>query len=521
MAAVTAVLTVVQAYLMVDLICKVFQRNQSFHQLGDEVWFLLCVFLMRSALALFNDRIVAAASNKMRGELRSEVVRKTLENNGTDAADIGATQLALLVSKGINNLDSYFAKFLPQLFIASIVPIVVGACIAWRDWESGGIILLTLPLIPIFGIMIGKFTASSTSKKWQTLGVLSNYFIDLISGLSTLKVYGRDKLQSKRIKEVGDKYRNETMKVLRVSFLSSLALELVATLSVALLAVTIGLRLVHGSMPLSAGLFVLVLAPEVYWPIRQVSAYFHAAADGIATFDQLFAIFEKQPITGTLTPRQIDAIEWSELTIDYPDRTRVTIPSGRAEVGSIHAILGPSGAGKSTLARILLGFLTPTQGRVIVHSDLGAVSFEGLNINQWRELVAWQPQEPKFPIGTVAQIFRHADPQASDDELIQTLQSVELNIDDLPHGLLTELGTVRQKLSIGQLRKIALARAILKRAPLLILDEPTASVDDVSETAIAELLRQYSEANSIVILISHRDSLIDYSHSSTLIGSVG
>jgi ATP-binding cassette subfamily C protein CydCD len=513
-----ALLTITQALLLVDLICKFFQHKRTFASVHVEVLTLALVFLARALLAYINDRLATRASSKMRNELRSQVMAKTLENGGADSQEQGTAGFAVLVTKGINNLDGYFAKFLPQLFIAVVVPILVGVTITFRDWKSGLIILLTIPLIPIFGILIGRFTASATEKKWQTLGLLSGYFLDLLSGLTTLKVYGREKLQSKKLHEVGEKYRIETMQVLRISFLSSLALELIATLSVALLAVTIGLRLVNGSMPLSVGLLVLVLAPEVYWPIRQVSAYFHAAADGVAAFNQLFAILEKPSRSGDVKLVDISGIAWSDLVISYQDRNQIRIPAGTLERGQVHALVGPSGSGKSTLAAVLLGFIEPISGEVIVRSSIGETKLTDLDLRSWRSQLAWQPQEPKFPIGTVADILRHAKPGASDSELTKVLSNVDLELDDLPGGLQTELGTVQQKLSIGQLRKVALARAILKSAPIIILDEPTASVDDISEATIAKLLSAQAAAGAMILVISHRELLIDASTSITRIG---
>jgi len=517
-ATIGALLTIAQALLLVDLICKFFQLKRTFTSVHAEVFTLALVFLTRALLAYINDRVAARASSKMRNELRAQVMAKTLENGGVDSQEQGAAGLAVLVTKGINNLDGYFAKFLPQLFIAVIVPALVGITITFRDWKSGLIILFTIPLIPIFGILIGRFTASATEKKWQTLGLLSGYFLDLLSGLTTLKVYGREKLQSKKLRDVGEKYRTETMQVLRISFLSSLALELIATLSVALLAVTIGLRLVNGSMPLSVGLLVLVLAPEVYWPIRQVSAYFHAAADGVAAFNQLFAILEKPTKTGGDQLVDIGGVAWSDLVISYQDRNQIRIPAGRLERGQVHALVGPSGSGKSTLAAVLLGFIQPISGDITVNSSLGEKKLADLDLSTWRNQLAWQPQEPKFPIGTVAEILRHAKPAASDAELKEVLSSVDLELTDLPSGLLTELGTVQQKLSIGQLRKVALARAILKSAPIIILDEPTASIDDISEATIAQLLSAQAAAGAMILVISHRELLIETSTSVTRIG---
>ena len=513
-----AAFTVTQAFLLVDIICKFFQQKKDFGSLHGEVIALGAVFLGRALLAYLNDRTAASASSKMRGELRSEIMKKTVTNGGSDSNEFGSANLAILVTKGINDLDGYFAKFLPQLFIAVIVPVSVGVTIALKDWKSGAIILFTIPLIPIFGILIGRFTASATEKRWQTLGLLSGYFLDLLSGITTLKVYGREKLQDKKLKDVGDQYRSETMQVLRISFLSSLALELIATLSVALLAVTIGLRLVNGSMPLSVGLFVLVLAPEVYWPIRQVSSYFHAASDGVAAFSQLFAILEKPEKTGGDVLSGISSITWSDLTISYHNRSDVVIPAGQLKAAEVHTLVGPSGSGKSTLVAVLLGFIEPSAGEVIVTGSDGIHQLSGLNMEAWRSLIAWQPQEPKFPIGSVAEILRHAKPKASDQELIDSLMSVDLDTADLPHGLATELGTIHQKLSIGQLRKIALSRALLKGAPVIILDEPTASIDDISELRISQLLSAEARRGTIVFLISHRELIISASTRVTRIG---
>ena len=514
-----AVATIGQALLLVDLICKFFQQKRSFSSHTHEVIALVGVFVSRALLAYLNDRLGARASSKMRNELRTEVMQKSLSNGGSDTQNLGTAGLAVLVTKGINNLDGYFAKFLPQLFIAVVVPISVGVTIAFRDWKSGAIILFTLPLIPIFGILIGRFTASATEKKWKTLGLLGGYFLDLLSGLTTLKVYGREKLQSQKLREVGEKYRKETMQVLRVSFLTSLALELVATLSVALLAVTIGLRLVNGSMPLSVGLFVLVLAPEVYWPIRQVSAYFHSATDGLAAFEQLFTILEKPESNGEVLINSFSFISWSDLKVTFPGRSDLLIPRGTIESGRIHALIGASGSGKSTLASILLGFISPTAGEVTVTTESGIYSLQDLDIKAWRELISWQPQEPKFPIGSVAEILRHASPNASEKELIASLREVDLMVGDLPDGLDTSLGTVRQKLSIGQMRKIALARALLKESALVILDEPTASVDDISEETIARVLQERAASGTTILLISHREFLIGASASVTLLGA--
>jgi ATP-binding cassette subfamily C protein CydCD len=503
-----AIATITQAFLLTTLIVSFFQKHQNFWDQRSPLTFLALVFIFRAGISYLSDRISAAAAINIRNELRSAVLKKVLSNEGRDTNELGTAGLSLLLTKGIGNLDSYFSRFIPQLFIAGIVPVLVGVIIAVRDIRSGIIILLTIPLIPLFGILIGKFTASATSKKWQTLNLLGGYFLDLLNGLTTLRVYGRHKAQNEKLQKVGDDYRKETMKVLKISFLSSLALELVATLSIALLAVTIGLRLVSGSITLEIGLFILIIAPEVYWPIRQVATFFHAASDGIAAFDSIFKILDRPSSSGGRSVNQVFAITWSQLTVAYPNRTELHIPSGQVNVGNVHALVGASGTGKSTLAAILLGFVRPTYGEILISTDSGSIPMSEVDIESLRAKLSWLPQEPRFPVGTVAQILRHAKPVATDFELIEVLTKVDLDIKDLPNGLSTELGSIKQPLSFGQQRKIALARALLKPAQFIILDEPTASVDDVSEATIRKVIKDESSSGKGILLISHRNSLL-------------
>lgn len=503
-----AIATITQVFLLTTLIVSFFQKHQNFWDQRSPLTFLALVFIFRAGISYLSDRISAAAAINIRNELRSAVLKKVLSNEGRDTNELGTAGLSLLLTKGIGNLDSYFSRFIPQLFIAGIVPVLVGVIIAVRDIRSGIIILLTIPLIPLFGILIGKFTASATSKKWQTLNLLGGYFLDLLNGLTTLRVYGRHKAQNEKLQKVGDDYRKETMKVLKISFLSSLALELVATLSIALLAVTIGLRLVSGSITLEIGLFILIIAPEVYWPIRQVATFFHAASDGIAAFDSIFKILDRPSSSGGRSVNQVFAITWSQLTVAYPNRTELHIPSGQVNVGNVHALVGASGTGKSTLAAILLGFVRPTYGEILISTDSGSIPMSEVDIESLRAKLSWLPQEPRFPVGTVAQILRHAKPVATDFELIEVITKVDLDIRDLPNGLSTELGSIKQPLSFGQQRKIALARALLKPAQFIILDEPTASVDDVSEATIRKVIKDESSSGKGILLISHRNSLL-------------
>lgn len=400
-----------------------------------------------------------------------------------------------------------------------IVPPCVGLLIFLKDWRSGVIALITVPLIPLFGILIGRYTSSATSKKLAALGIMGGYFLDLMNGLNTLKVFGRDDLQSKRILEIGDRYRKETMKVLRISFLSSLALEVVATLSVALMAVSIGLRLVVGSFNLESGLVILILAPEIYWPIRQVASHFHATSDGLAVFEELYGYFGAHPASQSKAISEVNGIWWSDLTVKFHSRESVTIPAGRAELGSVHSIVGSSGSGKSSFASLILGILKPTSGTINISTEFGEINLNEVDPQSWQRLVSWLPQEPHFPIGSIRSALHHAAPKADDHQLIKALGDSGLNIADLSQGLETQIGTQKAPLSIGQLRKVALARAILKPSPILILDEPSASVDDISEETITRLIAQQATDQRLIILISHRTKTQLQASSSTVIGA--
>ena len=510
-----ALATLIQAFLITDLIISFFQRHESFSDNQTQLTFLALIFIFRSGISYLSDRISSAASINIRSELRKSVLEKVLKNEGTDTHELGTAGLSLLLTKGISGLDSYFGRFIPQLFIAVITPTFVAIVIAVTDIKSGLIVLCTLPLIPIFGILIGKFTAAATSKKWETLNLLGGYFLDLITGLTTLRVYGRHKLQNEKLQKTGDDYRHETMKVLRISFLSSLALELVATLSVALLAVTIGLRLVNGSISLSSGLLILIIAPEVYWPIRQVASYFHAASDGLEAFNKIYKILEKSEGLGNIEISEVLGITWSQLTVNYPNRNQVIIPSGQLNTGEIHLLVGASGSGKSTLAQILMGFIKPNTGEILISTNQGSFSINEIKIESLRSKLSWLPQEPKFPIASVAQILRHAKPNASEFDLIAALNTVDLDVANLPNGLRTEVGNIKNPLSIGQLRKIALARALIKDAQLIILDEPTASIDDISEVQIQKVIEEQAKAGKGILLITHREALISGSQKLT------
>ncbi len=308
----------------------------------------------------------------------------------------------------------------PQLGLAVVVPVAVLARIVTEEWVSAAIIVGTLPLIPVFMVLIGWATQNRMDRQWLLLSRLSGHFLDVVAGLPTLKVFGRAKAQAESIRRITTEYRRATMRTLRIAFISSFALELLATLSVALVAVTIGMRLVYGELDLYTGLLILILAPEAYLPLRQVGTQYHAAAEGLGAAEEIFTVLETPvPATGNGAVPQ-GALSFENVTVRYPGRSTdaVTDVSFTVAPGETVALVGPSGAGKSTLLSTALGFVRPDAGRVSV----GGADLTGLDLAEWHRRVAWVPQRPHLYAGTIAENVRLARPDADDAAVRRALR---------------------------------------------------------------------------------------------------
>jgi ABC-type transport system involved in cytochrome bd biosynthesis fused ATPase/permease subunit len=461
--------------------------------------------------AVFNSTFETWCSlqaSSIKGQIRKEVT-----SNLDSYSHVPPSVITTLLVKGLNSLDIYLGRFLPQLFFSMVVPAVVIVTIFILDPLSALIAVLTLPLIPIFGALIGRYTADSVAKKWRSLGSLSSYFEDSLRGFITLKIFGRHDTQSSRIEEMGDRYTRETMKVLSVSFLSALALELVATLSVAVIAVTIGIRLVSDSVDFTSALAVLILAPEVYFPLRNAASLFHASADGSQALEQLQEIEKKKSASIDSIDcdfSRVEAVSWNQWGLTIPGRESSVIEAHTAKNGELHFILGESGAGKSTFALNLLGITH--EAEVIVDSGTTQrLLIPELN-SSWLKYLGWIPQLPQLAHGSLRDQFRLISPTASDDEIKSVLSIVGLEIEDLPSGLETVLGGSGEGASTasgGQVRKIAVARALFSKPQLLIADEPTADLDSQSAEKVMKALRSYASAGAIVICITHDLSIVE------------
>ncbi|MER5400449.1 thiol reductant ABC exporter subunit CydD [Streptomyces sp. NPDC002599] len=503
-----AALVIAQAMLIAEVVVGAFQHGFSAAELRTPLVVLTAVALGRALVAWLTELAAHRASAAVKSELRGRLVEKAASLGPGWLSGQRTGSLVALATRGVDALDNYFSRYLPQLGLALVVPVAVLARIVTEDWVSAAIIVGTLPLIPLFMVLIGWATRSHMDRQWRMLSRLSGHFLDVVAGLPTLKVFGRAKAQAESIRKITGEYRQATMRTLRIAFLSSFALELLATISVALVAVTIGMRLVRGEMDLYVGLVILVLAPEAYLPLRQVGAQYHAAAEGLAAAEAIFAVLETPaPRSGSLRV-PAGEIAFDGVTVSYPGRTAdaVSDVSFTVEPGETVALVGPSGAGKSTLLNVLLGFVEPSAGQV----RAGGVDLTDADFAEWRSRIAWVPQRPHLYAGSIAENVRLARPDADDAALRRALVDAGAAgfVDALPAGADTLLGEDGAGLSAGQRQRLALARAFLADRPVLLLDEPTASLDGATEAEVVAAVRRLAVGRT-VLLVVHRPALLD------------
>ena len=504
-----ALLVLAQAVLL----ARVAARGFSGASLGDLVLplgLLVAVVVARSALAWGFEVAGRRAATSVLSGLRLDLVEQRLRRqpaalDGSESAEVATTAVA-----GVDALETAFARYLPQVVLALTVPVAVLILVALLDPLSAGLMLLTLPLVPVFMWLIGKATERRTRERWQALSLLAAHFLDVVRGLPTLRAFNRGEAQTTQIALVSDQYRRAAMGTLRIAFLSGTVLELAATLGVALIAVTVGVRLVNGSVGFETALTVLVLAPELYIPLRNLAAQYHASADGLAVSGRLLDLIEQPAavVAGqTIAPSPRDAaIRFDGVSFDYPGRPEAVLDSVDLELrpGETVALVGASGSGKSTTASLLLRLCEPTAGRLAV----GDVDLAGCDLAAWRSQIAWVPQQPTLFRGTVADNIRLGDPSASETRVkaAAELAAADGFIRALPLEYETVVGEGGRRLSAGERQRIALARAFLRDAPLVILDEPTANLDSANAAIVGEAVDRLRPGRTI-LLIAHRPEL--------------
>ncbi len=506
----SAGLIIAQAWLIAYVVAGAFD-GKGLPQLSSTLVVLTAVVLARAAVAWAAELVASRSSMRVKQQLRAALLGRIAALGPRRLGEERTGEIATLATRGIDALDGYFSLYLPQLFLAVIVPLAVLAVVLASDWISALIIAFTLPLIPVFMALVGAATRDRTEAQLRTLQRLAAHFLDVVSGLTTLKVFGRAKPQIEVIREVSERQREAAMSTLKVTFLSSLILELLATISVALVAVAVGLRLLAGDLSFRTALFVLVLAPEAYIPLRQLGANYHASAEGVTAAEQVFAVLDTPlPPAGTCTDfpdPALAGISVDELSVRYPGRERPALDrvSLRVDPGEIVAVTGPSGAGKSTLLGVLLGFVTPTAGSVRV----GDAELTNLDPEAWRERISWLPQRPHLFATTLRENICLGRPDATEEEVWTAVTAAGLRevVERRPEGLDTVVGEGGVGISAGERQRVALARAFLRDAPLLLLDEPTANLDGATEGEVLMAIRRLMVGRT-VILVAHRAALV-------------
>jgi thiol reductant ABC exporter CydD subunit len=517
-------LTVLQARGLSQAISRVFLQRETLADVTGLLGLLLVVILLRAAATWGEQAAAGSVAAGVKSALRTKLFSHIIALGPTFTANERTGELSNTALEGIEALEAYFSQYLPQLALSALVPLTILAFIFPLDLISGLVLLFTAPLIPVFMALIGSLAESLTRKQWLNLSRMSAYFLDVLQGLATLKILGRSREQIQLIARASDRYRDATMSVLRVAFLSALVLEFVATLSTAVVAVEIGLRLLYGRLAFEQALFVLILAPEFYLPLRLLGTRFHAGMAGFEAAQRIYAILEtplpqvivQKPGSATEKERAIPvfdltkAISFEDVSYHYPDeRAALNHASFTITPGCVTALVGPSGAGKSTAVAILLRFCEPQAGLVKV----GETPLTQIPPETWRRYIAWTPQKPYLFNDTLAANLRMADPLASREALEEAARQAGIAgfIHSLPDGWETRIGERGMRLSGGQAQQLAIARAFLKNAPLLILDEASSQLDPESEFLFHEALERLARGRTTLV-IAHRLATVRNAH---------
>ncbi len=508
---VTSIAVILQASVLSRAVDGVFLQSETLSQIVP----LLLVFLLLGMLRfgsqwgsqVFAKRLASRIKMDLRSCLSSHLLR--LGPAYTRTQQTG--ELKNTVLRGVEALDAYFSEYLPQLLLAVLIPVLILIFVFPVDLLSGFVFLFTAPLIPLFMILIGDVAQGLARKQWKSLSRLSAKFLDVLQGLTTLKILGRSKEQIEHVKIITDEFRHTTMRVLRVAFLSALVLELVATLSTAIIAVEIGLRLLYNRLEFQQAFFILILAPEFYQPLRQLGQRFHAGMEGFTASKRIFEILEHSPTiqaTGTKKQDFAESLTFQNVSFRYSESDAKALEnvSMRIQPGQHIALVGPSGAGKTTFTFLLMRFLDPTAGDIKINST----NLMDIDVQFWRQQIAWVPQQPFLFFKSVDENLLMARENATKAEIESAARRAFVHdfFMSLPNGYDTLIGERGARLSGGQAQRLALARAFLKDAPIVLFDEPTSQLDAETEKQIQTSMADLSRART-VITIAHRLNTIE------------
>jgi len=509
-------LIVLQARQLSQVISVVFLDGKTLAEVMGLLWLLLIIIFARVLSTILNDVFANWMAVKIKISLRAQVMQKINRLGPAYTNTQQSGELVTTALQGIEALDAYFSQYLPQVLLAVILPLIILLVVFPLDWVSGLVFLVTAPLIPFFMALVGKTSENETKKQWKALSRLGADFLDTLQGLTTLKLLGQSKSQVKRITTVSDRYRVVTMNVLRITFLSALVLEMLATISTAVVAVEIGLRLLYGHLVFDQAFFVLLLAPEFYQPMRNLGMRYHAGMTGVTASVRIFQLLDEPE------PKRIEIIDKEpakpdlkqpfRLTIEnvsfaYPDSTRDSLSSIQIslESGKGYTLVGRSGAGKSTLLKLVMRFIEPSAGVI----RLNGVDICIFHLTDWRSQISWVSQKPRLFNTSILENIRLDDPTVSEAAVWQALEQAQLAdfVMRLPQKLGSPLGEWGARLSGGQAQRVALARAFLKDAPLLLMDEPNVHLDPDLEAMLAVSMEALMKQRTVVT-IAHRFSTL-------------
>ena len=500
-------LIVLQASLLATIVSRVYIGQQSFIGVWPLSRTLLLVILVRATIVGLSETWSCNLATDTQITLRERLLAQLLDSGPLALQDISSGTLVTTAIQGIDDLEVFLARYLPQIAFTACIPLVIWIRTVSQDWISGLILLITLPLIPLFMILIGRQAKDQSQRRWETLTRLNGHFLDILHGLETLKLFGRSKRQAEAVYRASDQFRLQTMTTLRVAFLSAMVLELLASLSMAFIAVAIGLRLISGVLSFKTGFMLLILVPEFYIPWRALGARFHDGLKGATAARQIFDILEAPAWahadgTHRLSSHGPWPLHFEAVGFTYPGRQIPALQDVTFDVspGEHIALVGPSGSGKSTLLTLLLG-LGPHQGEI----RIGRHQVGALDPLWWRQQVAWVTQHPYLFDATVLENLRMVRPDASRQAIAQALSMAQAEsfVAALPEGLDTPIGQEGFRLSSGQRQRLALARAFLQDAPYVILDEATQSLDVGGEETLTRAIQALTQGRT-ALMVAHR-----------------
>ncbi|HJO95920.1 MAG TPA: thiol reductant ABC exporter subunit CydD [Victivallales bacterium] len=514
---------VIQAYILSDIINAVFLHKSSIHEILYELIIFLILSFIRSVFIWSFESSSGIQGIKIKNKIRNRLNKHLTSLGPENLKNERSGEIVNTSTTGIESLGVYFEQYIPSLFLALLSPLIIVCFVFYIDPLSGAIFIITAPLIPFFMFLIGSKAKSMTDRQWKTLSYLSSHFLDVLQGLTTLKIFGQSKNQTLKISEISENFRSVTMKTLKIAFLSSLTLELISTLSIAIIAVSIGIRLMYGQIAYEEALFILIIAPELYAPLRNLGAHFHAGMEGMSSGKRIFEILDNNNsillnnVENYSHPVQLSRKEYSEtnafpikfsnVSFKYENESSLILSDISFEInkGDKIVINGVTGSGKSTIIKLLLGFILPIEGSIAFGNNI----LDSESISDIRSIISWVPQKPYLFNSSIRENICLGKPDANEKLIKNAVKSACLEefISSLKNGYDTVIGERGTKLSGGQAQRLAIARALIMDSPILVMDESTSFLDPIYEYEILKNLQKKC-LDKTVITIAHRLNII-------------